>query len=104
MERIYHIIMKWIQHIRPCLNKVLENHPYIPLILIALVWLIAALIQTHKKKSKSKPKTKPKKNPAAAGGYTNFKGEVWYPDGRKWNQDTQKWETANYTEDPTEQS
>lgn len=103
MNKIYQIIMNWLQNIRPWLNKVLESHPYIPLILIALVWLIAALV-SHKKKSKEKTKTKPKKNPAPAGGYTNFKGEVWYPDGRKWNQDTKKWETSDYQEDPTEQT
>lgn len=102
MNRTYKVITDGVQHIRPWLNKTLEEYPYIVLILITLVWSIVALIQIRRKKRNTKPEEKKAQIPE--GAYKNYKGEVWYPDGRKWNEATQKWETANYTEEPAEQT
>lgn len=101
MNRIQQAITDWTKPIQPWFTKLLEDHPYIPLILIALVWLIVAMVQIRKRKPKIKLKELPKKEPVPEGGYKNFKGEVWFPDGRKWNEDKQKWESSDYTNQET---
>lgn len=102
------MIIKYIQSaldwgketIGPWMTELIEKYPYIPLIAIALVWLIVALIQIRKRRPKIKIKKTPKQDPVPEGGYKNFKGEVWFPDGRRWNEDKRKWETSDYTEPP----
>lgn len=101
INRYLQPVIHWIQKtIGPWINLIWEFNPYAPYLMIVLVWLIVALMQIHKKRPKIKIKKKPKRDPAPEGGYTNFKGEVWFPDGRRWNEDTQKWETSDYTDPP----
>ena len=94
-------IMDWIQNnVIPWFRMALESSEYAPLLIILLVILIITLIQMRGKKTKT---TKaPKKEPAPAGGYKNFKGNTWYPDGRQWNQNTQQYENPDYKETPAE--
>ena len=99
--------VNWIQEtISPWIRMVLEKHPMLIFLPICIVWLTAALIMKRRKKTDAKttkqPKQKNKPLPVPSGGYRNFNGEIWYPDGRYWNQKKQKWETSDYR--GTEQS
>ena len=105
MSRAFQSVLNWItKNVGPWVNMILAKYPWVAFLIIGIVWLIAALIMKRKNNSTTKQKKQQKKNPTPAGAYTNFKGEVWYPDGRRWNQDKQKWETADYPEEPTEQT
>ena len=84
-------IIEWTrQTIGPWLSEMLESYPYAILILLGLIFTAVALIQYKKAKPKKHRKRRSKV------GYTNFKGEVWKPDGQSWNSKKKRWESPDY--------
>ena len=65
-----------------------ELIPYLLAILVGLIIILVAL-RMGKMKKKRKPK----------GGYQNFQGDTWYPDGRIYRKDTKSWEMPDYKKD-----
>ena len=65
-----------------------ELMSYLLAILAGLMLILIAL-RIGKRKKKRNPK----------GGYKNFKGDTWYPDGRIYRKDTKRWEEPDYKKD-----
>lgn len=57
------------------------------LIILSAVFLISRMVKRQKMK-RAGAKTK---------GFKNFKGDIWYPDGRVWVNDKKKLEEPDYT-------
>lgn len=72
--------------IQPWVNVIFEENPHLKYLFILLVVLIIVLICIRRKKvSKAKK-----------GGYRNFQGDIWYPDGRIWHEKTKTWEEPDF--------
>ena len=95
-------IKEWIQDtLGPMIEMVFSSSEYAGVLLVALVILIIALIQLLRKKPKASGNKQ--RNPTVShGGYKNFQGEVWYPDGRRWNQEKQCWECSDFNQSKTQ--
>ena len=83
------MISTWFsREIKPWVDVILAENPYMPYLTAALVLLVALLICMRSKKKRSKS--------AKRGGYRNFRGDIWYPDGRIWHEKTKTWEEPDY--------
>ena len=59
----------------------------------AFIFVISLLIKSIRKLTQwviRPKKTKMKQ------GYTNYKGDTWYPDGTIWNAEKKRWEKPDY--------
>lgn len=92
------LVMKWIKYeIYPWIEITISTYPYLKYVIIAFAVSILIYLK-HKKKSRKKHVSH-KQNPTeeAKGGYKNFKGDTWYPDGRTWNKSKGIWEHPDYS-------
>jgi hypothetical protein len=72
--------------VKPWIEIIFEENPYTKYLLILLIILIILLIYILKKKAQKGPK----------GGYRNFRGDVWFPDGRIRNDKAITWEEPDF--------
>lgn len=89
--------------IKPWIDAILAENEYFfywVILLIFLLILLRKLRARRRRKDSSEVKEsgyKPK------GGYQNFKGDVWYPDGRVWHKDSKRWEDPDYSNQKTKE-
>ena len=74
--------------IKPWMDVIFAENPYLPYLMAALLILVILLICMRNKKKRSKN--------AKCGGYRNFQGDIWYPDGRIWHEKSKTWEEPDY--------
>ena len=58
--------------------------------LLMIIVILKSCIWTDEEPARKEDLSAPK------GGYKNYKGDTWYPDGRIWRKDKQKWEKPDY--------
>lgn len=88
-------VTKWLHdELWPELQLVFSNNTYLKYLVIILVALILLLIRSRKK---TETYSTPNEQTEPKGGYKNFKGDKWYPDGRVWNKNTKAWEDPDYS-------
>lgn len=91
-------VLEWLwQTIGPWLSQILKDYPYVPLLLIGLLFLIIALVLHRNNKPRKRNRNKAK----VKTGYQNFKGEAWHPNGQSWNSKTKRWEAPDYKKENT---
>lgn len=82
-------ISDWFtEKIRPWISLILEENPQILYLIAILTALIGVLLCIRGKKRKKKR--------AEKGGFRNFRGDIWYPDGRIWHEESKTWEEPDY--------
>lgn len=90
-------VTKWLhKELWPELQLVFSSNPYIKYLFIILVILILLLIKLKKKSKAQNTSGKGYSVDEPKGGFKNFKGDVWYPDGRVWHKDKNSWEKPDY--------
>ena len=72
--------------IQPWIDAIYEDIPYLKYLIILLAFFVVLLI-FHRRKNAAKSKT---------GGYRNFQGDIWYPDGRIWHEKNKAWEEPDF--------
>ena len=86
-ETVERAINKCLSKVKPWINLLLEEDPYI-IYKIAILILLCIILGLLKKKEE---------NPAPpVGGYKNFKGDTWYSNGWIWDEKTKKWKSPDY--------
>jgi fucose permease len=90
-------VTKWLhEELWPELQLVFLSNPYMKYLLIVLVILILLLIKLKKKSKTQNTSGKQNSVDEPKNGFKNFKGDVWYPDGRVWHKDKESWEDPDY--------
>ena len=91
------LVMKWIKYeMYPWIEITISTYPYLKYIIITLVILILIYLKLKKKSKKKHVSHKQSPVIEPKGGYKNFKGDTWYPDGRVWNKSKETWEYPDY--------
>lgn len=89
MEKIITAISKWLQdNLFVWFRIILEEYPGMKWLWIMVGALIIMLVflKSRRRKNADTPK----------GGFKNFKGDTWYPDGRILHKDSKTWEQPDY--------
>lgn len=78
----------YVKTVNPWVDMIISENKYLPYLLVILLLLVGILIKIRRRKSRKFPKGK--------GGYRNFQGDIWYPDGRIWHAKTKTWEEPDF--------
>lgn len=73
---------------KPWLDMMISENRFLPYYVIILVILVGILVIIRHRNAKKSEKGK--------GGYRNFQGDIWYPDGRIWHKKSKTWEYPDY--------
>ncbi len=91
-------VTKWLhEELWPELQLVFSNNQYLKYLLILLAVLILILIRLRKKRETYNTPNEKSSCSEPEGGYKNFKGDKWYPDGRIWHEDKKAWDDPDYS-------
>jgi hypothetical protein len=94
------LIIRFFSEIKDWFDMFYEQNTYLACLIGILFFLILVFTVQQNKRKKHREKQTPARNSGVApGGYRNFKGDTWYPDGRVWKKDEQHWEEPDYNKE-----